>query len=56
MEPERWKQIDWLLEHALEVPPEDRKGLPRRGLRRRSNSAPRSGKAAARGRACGGIF
>ena len=24
MEPERWKQIDQLLEHALETPPEDR--------------------------------
>ena len=24
MDPERWRQIDRLLEHALELPPEDR--------------------------------
>ncbi len=51
MEPERWKQIDQLLEQALEAPPEKRSAFLDATCEGDADTARRAGKAAARARA-----
>ena len=44
MEPERWRQIDELLEQALEISPEDRPRLSRRGVQQTTRPCARTWK------------
>ena len=52
MEPERWKQIDQLLEQALEAPPEKRSAFLDATCEGDATLRGAAGKAAARARAC----